>query len=259
MSYTIIQTSEFKFIKEKCEVPPDITYELQLRLPISEHVDELRQRLNHCFGLTIIIFGLLFFQITPIVAFLEAPVQNIKFIQLSPGEYFLSTVKIAFYGGLLISIPFLISQLIFYILPGLTDPEKIVILPILITSVTLFGLGLLFAYYVLIPAALNFFIGYSKTVIEPLWSFDQYFDFILFLFFSTGLSFQVPIFQIMLGLSEIVSGQQMLNVWRYVVLGATMISAVLTPSTDPVTQLFLATAILFLYFTGAIILKLIKA
>lgn len=252
MSYTIIQTSEFKFIKEQCEARSD------LELPISEHVEEFRQRLTQYFGLTIIIFGLLFFQIKPIVAFLEAPVEDIKFIQLSPGEYFLSTVKIAFYGGLLISIPFLISQLIFYILPGLTEPEKITILPILIISATLFGLGLLFAYYVLIPAALNFFIGYSKTVIEPLWSFDQYFDFILFLFYSTGLSFQVPIIQIILGLAKIVSGQQMLDVWRYVVLAATMISAILTPSTDPVTQLFLATAILFLYFTGAIILKIIE-
>jgi len=250
----IIQTSEFKFIQEKQFNTETET----LELPISEHVEEFRQRLTQYFGLTLFIFGLVFSQITPIVAFLEAPVQDIKFIQLSPGEYFLSTIKIAFYGSLLISIPFLISQLIFYILPGLTKTEKNIILPILIISVTLFGLGLLFAYYVLIPAALNFFIGYSKTVIEPLWSFDQYFDFILFLFYSTGLSFQVPIIQIILGLAEIVSGQQMLNAWRYVILAATMISAVLTPSTDPVTQLFLSIAILFLYFTGAIILILYK-
>ena len=70
--------------------------------------------------------------------------------------------------------PVSLSQLIFYILPGLTKSEKNIILPILVTSLVLFCAGLLFAYYVLIPAALNFFIGYSSTVIEPLWSFDQY-------------------------------------------------------------------------------------
>jgi sec-independent protein translocase protein TatC len=128
----------------------------------------------------------------------------------------------------------------------------------LLTSVILFGFGLLFAYYVLIPAALNFFIGYSTDVIEPIWSFDQYFDFILFVFYSTGLSFQVPIIQIILGLAGIVSGQQMLALWRYIVLASTIISAVLTPSTDPVTQLCLAGAIMFLYFTGASILILYK-
>ena len=248
----IIENNDFKFRQQL-----DLESE-ELELPISEHVEELRQRVFQFLGFAILLIGVFFLKITPIVEFLEAPVNDIKFIQLSPGEYFLSTVKIAFYGGLLFSVPFLISQVMFYILPGLTKSERKFILPILITSVILFNLGLVFAYYVLIPAALNFFIGYSKTVIEPLWSFDQYFDFILFLFYSTGFAFQVPIIQIIVGLIGLSSGQQMLNAWRYVVLGSTIISAVLTPSTDPVTQLCLAGAILFLYFTGAIVLIVYK-
>ena len=249
-----IQTAEFKLTQGK---QSNLNLEI-LEFSISEHVEEFRQRLIQYFGLALIAISGLFVQITSIVRFLEYPVQGIKFIQLSPGEYFFSTVKIAFYGGFLISIPFLISQLIFYVLPGLTKSEKNVILPILFTSITLFWLGLLFAYNILIPAALKFFIGYSKTVIEPLWSFDQYFDFVLFLFYSTGLSFQIPIIQIILGLSNIVTGKQMLKAWRYVILAATIISAILTPSTDPVTQLCLSSAILFLYYTGASILVLYK-
>lgn len=229
-----------------------------LELPVSEHIDEIRQRVFHSLGFLILAIGIIFFKMTPIVQLLESPVQGIKFIQLSPGEYFLSTVKIAFYGGLLFTIPFLISQIIFYILPGLTNSEKEIIVPILLTSVGLFGGGLLFAYYILIPAALNFFIGYSTEVIEPIWSFDQYFDFILFVFYSTGLSFQVPIIQVILGLAGIVTGKQMLELWRYVVLASTVISAVLTPSTDPITQLCLAGAILFLYLMGASLLILYK-
>jgi sec-independent protein translocase protein TatC len=251
---SIIQTTEFRFTQNK---QFDLNSET-LELPISEHLEEFRQRLLQCLGFAVITIGVLFFRITPIVEFLEAPVQEIKFIQLSPGEYFLSTVKIAFYGGLLLSIPFLISQLIFYILPGLTKDEKRIILPTLLTSLLLFSLGLGFAYKILIPAALNFFIGYSETVIEPLWSFDQYFDFILFLFYSTGLSFQVPIIQVIVGLAGIVSGKQMLGAWRYIILAATIISAILTPSTDPVTQICLSLAILFLYFTGATFLVLYK-
>jgi sec-independent protein translocase protein TatC len=78
----------------------------------------------------------------------------VKFFQLSPGEYFISTIKISFYTGLLFSSPFVIGQLIF-LLPGLTPKETKIILPLLLSSLLLFGLGL--AYYTLVPAALNFF------------------------------------------------------------------------------------------------------
>jgi sec-independent protein translocase protein TatC len=250
----IVKDKDFKFSKTDFG---DLDSET-LELPVSEHIDEIRQRTFHSFGFLIISVCVIFLNITHIVQILEAPVQGIKFIQLSPGEYFLSTVKIAFYGGFLFTIPFLISQIIFYILPGLTKSEKDIIVPILLTSVFLFGGGLIFAYYVLIPAALNFFIGYSTDVIEPIWSFDQYFDFILFVFYSTGLAFQVPIFQIVLGLTGIITGKKMLELWRYVVLASTVVSAVLTPSTDPITQICLAGAILFLYLTGASILIFYK-
>ena len=145
-----------------------------------------------------------------------------------------------------------------FLLPGLTDKEKKIILPLLIGSLVLFGLGLVFSYYALIPAALNFFLNYSDQVIEPFWSFNQYFEFILVLFYSTGLAFQIPIVQILLGLLNIVSAEQMLGAWRYIILVSTIIGAILTPSTDPLTQLLLALAILLLYFSGAGILFLIK-
>lgn len=250
----IVKDKDFQFRKSEFV---DLDSEA-LELPISEHIDEIRQRAFHSVGFLVLSICVIFFNITHIVEILESPVQGIKFIQLSPGEYFLSTVKIAFYGGLLFTIPFLISQIILYILPGLTKSEKDIIVPILLTSVVLFSGGLIFAYYILIPAALNFFIGYSTDVIEPIWSFDQYFDFILFVFYSTGLAFQVPIIQIVLGLAGIVTGKQMLNLWRYVVLASTVVSAVLTPSTDPITQLCLAGAILSLYLIGAGILILYK-
>jgi sec-independent protein translocase protein TatC len=122
----------------------------------------------------------------------------------------------------------------------------------------LFGIGLIFAYYVLIPAALNFFIGYSSTVIEPLWSFDQYFDFVAVLIFTTGLAFQVPVIQVILGLLEVVSGKTMISAWKYVVVIATTLAAVITPSTDPVTQILMASALLALYLGGSGIVLLLN-
>jgi len=231
---------------------------LTLELPFSEHIEELRQRCFHIFWIILILTCIAFFDVKFLVKILELPVNNVKFFQLSPGEYFVSTVKISFYTGLLFGSPFAVGQIILFLLPGLTEKETKIILPLLLSSLMLFGLGLVFSYYALIPAALNFFLNYSDEVIEPLWSFDQYFEFILVLFYTTGLAFQIPIIQILLGLLNIVSAKQMLDAWRYIVLLSTIIGDILTPSTDPLTQLLLSLAILLLYFSGVGILFLIK-
>ena len=231
---------------------------LALELPFSEHIEELRQRCFHVVWVMLGLTCLAFFEVKFLVKLLEFPVSNVRFFQLSPGDYFVSTVKISFYTGLLFSSPFTVSQIILFLLPGLTDKETKIILPLLLSSLLLFGLGLVFSYYALIPAALNFFLNYSNEIIEPLWSFDQYFEFILVLFYTTGLSFQIPIIQILLGLLNIVSSKQMLNAWRYIVLFSTILGAILTPSTDPLTQMLLSLAILLLYFSGVGMLFLIK-
>ena len=229
-----------------------------LELPFPEHIEELRQRIFLLFWVILLLTGVAFIEVKDLVKILELPVQNVKFFQISPGEYFISTIKISFYTGLLFSSPLVIGQLILFLLPGLTKKETKIILPLLLSSLILFGLGLAFSYYTLIPAALNFFLNYSEEVLEPFWSFDQYFEFILVLFYSTGLAFQIPILQILIGLLNIVSAKQMLGAWRYVILLSTILGAILTPSTDPLTQLLLSLAILLLYFSGLAILFLIK-
>jgi len=234
------------------------TTNVTLELPFSEHIKELRQRIFLVFGIILLLTCTAFIEVKSLVKILELPISNVKFFQVAPGEYFISTIKIAFYTGLLLSSPFVIGQLILFLLPGLTKKETRIILPLLLGSLILFGLGLAFSYYALIPAALNFFLNYSEEVLEPFWSFDQYFEFILVLFYSTGLAFQIPILQILVGLLNIVSAKQMLGAWRYIVLISTIIGAILTPSTDPLTQLLLSSAILLLYFSGLGILFLLK-
>ena len=144
----MITNSDFNFQKNEA---------VMLELPFSEHIEELRQRIFLIFGIVLLLTCVSFFEVKFLVKILELPVSNVKFFQLSPGEYFVSTVKISFYTGLLFGSPFAIGQLILFLLPGLTKKETKIILPLLISSLCLFGLGLLFSYYALIPAALNFF------------------------------------------------------------------------------------------------------
>ncbi|MEL6222655.1 MAG: twin-arginine translocase subunit TatC [Cyanobacteria bacterium J06626_14] len=227
------------------ELPDDV------EMSLFDHLEELRQRIFYAMIGVILGIILCFVFVNNIVELLEIPAQGAKFLQLSPGEYFFVSVKVAGYSGLLISSPLILYQIIRFVLPGLTLRERRLLGPIVLGSSVLFFAGLIFAYIALIPAALNFFISYGADVVEQLWSIDRYFEFVLLLLFSTGLAFQIPVVQFLLGLLGIVSAKQMLSGWRYVLVGAVVLGAVLTPSTDPITQSLLAGAVLALYFGGA--------
>lgn len=229
----------------------------EVEMSLFEHLEELRQRIFY--ALIVVVLSIIgcFFAVKPIVQLLEVPAQGVKFLQLAPGEYFFVSFKVSGYSGLLVASPFVLYQIIQFVLPGLTRRERRLIAPVVLGSSVLFFAGLVFAYLLLIPAALNFFINYGADVVEQLWSIDKYFEFVLLLLFSTGLAFQIPIIQVLLGLLGIVSSAQMLSGWRYVILGAVVLGAVLTPSTDPLTQSLLAGAVLGLYFGGTGMVKLL--
>lgn len=227
-------------------------------MALSEHIEEFTQRLIFCaftlFTATLACFA----DIRQIVKVFQAPAMGVKFLQFAPGEYFFASIKIALFSGILITSPLILYQVFLYVLPGMTKKERDILLPMTIGSGLLFGVGLCFFYFFLVPAALKFFITYGSEIVEPFWSFDQYFDFIAVLIFTTGLAFQVPVVQIILGLLGLVSGQSMLSAWKYVVVIATALAAIITPSTDPVTQVLMASALLALYLGGSGIVLLLK-
>lgn len=233
------------------DLPDDV------EMSLFDHLEELRQRIFY--SLIALVIGAVgcFLFVKPLVKLLEAPARGIKFLQLAPGEFFFVSLKVAGYSGLLVAIPVILYQIIQFILPGLTRRERRLILPVVAGSTVLFLAGLVFAYLLLIPAAVNFFMNYGEDVVEQLWSIDRYFEFVLLLLLSTGLAFQVPVIQILLGLLGIVSAIQMLSAWRYVLLGSAVLGAVLTPSTDPITQTLLAGAVVGLYFGGIAMVALL--
>lgn len=228
----------------------------QVEMSFFDHLEELRHRLFKMLIAIAIGVIICFILVKPIVRFLEIPAEGVNFLQLAPGEFFFVSIEVAGYSGILIASPFILYEIVQFVLPGLTRKERRLLAPIVFGSTILFIIGLAFAYWVLIPAALNFFINYGADVVEQLWSIDKYFKFVLILLFSTGLAFQIPVIQLLLGGLKIVSSQTMLKSWRFVVLGAVVLGAVLTPSTDPLTQSLLAGAVLGLYFGGIGMVKL---
>ena len=229
----------------------------EVEMSLFDHLEELRMRIFY--AAIAVIIGIIgcFIVVKPLVKILEVPAQGVKFLQLAPGEFFFVSIKVAGYSGILVASPFILYQIIQFVLPGLTRKERRLLAPVVFGSSILFFAGLGFAYIALIPAALNFFINYGGDVVEQSWSIDRYFEFVLLLMFSTGLAFQIPIIQLILGFLGIVSSGQMFAGWRYIVLGAVILGAILTPSTDPLTQSLLAGAVLGLYFGGVGMVKLI--
>jgi sec-independent protein translocase protein TatC len=180
-------------------------------MALSEHIEEFSQRLLFSLLFLLFVTIICFSDVNEIVKILQVPALGVKFLQFAPGEYFFASIKIAAFSGILISSPVILFQLFLYLIPGLTKKERNFVLPISLGSGILFFIGLLFSYFFLVPTAIKFFITYGSNVVEPFWSFDQYFDFIAVLIFTTGLAFQVPAIQIILGLSGIVSGEKMLS------------------------------------------------
>ncbi|KAL4586670.1 hypothetical protein LXL04_011312 [Taraxacum kok-saghyz] len=228
-------------------------------MSLFDHLEELRGRLLvSVLAVGAAIIGCFAYS-KELIMLLEAPVssQGVRFLQLAPGEFFFTTIKVSGYCGILLGSPVILFEIIAFVLPGLTKSERKFLAPIVLGSSILFYAGIAFSYSVLVPAALNFFVTYAEGVVESLWSIDQYFEFVLVLMFSTGLSFQVPVIQLLLGQVGLVSGDQMLSIWRYVVVGAVVAAAIVTPSTDPLTQLLLAGPLLGLYFGGAWTVKFI--
>nr|QCI04219.1 Sec-independent protein translocase component TatC [Anotrichium furcellatum] len=230
----------------------------KLEMSIIEHLEELRERLISSIIILFIITVVCILYTKQIAYILQQPATGIKFLQLAPGEYLFASFKMSISLGVILSSPFSVYQIILFILPGMTKQEIKYIIPILVCSVILFFAGIIICFISLLPIALNFLKSYGADIVEPIWSFDEYFNFVTIILFSTGITFQIPILQILLGISNICSSNTMLASWKYIIFAGTIIGAIITPSTDPITQIFMASIIIALYFSGIIVLKLLN-
>lgn len=226
----------------------------KIYMGLNEHNQELRERIFHLIILLIILLFISLSQVKGLTQFLQGAIVGIKFFQPSPDEYFFLSFKLSFSTALLLETPILLVYGVCYLFPGLLSREKFAFGSLLFLSGTLFFAASIYTYKIIAPAALTFFFSFTKDILEPLWSFQQYIDFLWTLLIGSIYCFQIPTLQIILGFLGICNAKQCLGWFRYVLLLATVIAAVITPSTDPLTQIVFSSAILILYFTGTTLL-----
>ena len=222
------------------------------RLTLVEHLDELRTRILISGGVLLVAAALCLWQNHLLLDIADQPLEGRKLLTLSVGEPFMTTLTISLYGAILIALPVILYQLYAFVLPAFSPSEKRIVLPLVLMIPFLFIAGVVFAYYVITPAALDFLLNFNSDEFNIQVRARDYYSFFALSLLSVGVLFQIPVAVLAVTRLGIVSPAQLAANRRYAILGIAVL-AMLLPGTDPVTML-IAMVPLVLLFEFSIIL-----
>lgn len=225
-------------------------------MTLIEHLKELRNRVFVAMITLVVATLLCFYFWETIVGWLLAPARqdhpDFALAVFSPTETIGVLFKVGLYGGLIVSSPMWIYQLLAFVVPGLTPRERKVLLPGLFGVVAFLLGGMAFAYWVILPASLGFLLDFGGEQFDPVIGAKQYMDFAVRIIFWVGLSFELPMVIALLARLGLVRAGHLVRFWRYAVVLVFIIAAVVTPTPDPLTQSLVAGPLLLLYVIGIV-------
>ena len=226
------------------------------KAPLLDHLIELRGRLMKCVWALFITGAVCFYFSDKLFAFLVHPLKEAfgdgggRLVYTKLYEAFFVQVKVAIFGAFCLSFPIIANQLWAFIAPGLYAKEKKALLPFLVMTPVLFLMGASLAYYVVMPTAFHFFLQFQGDsgglAVEALPSTDAYLTLVMQFILAFGISFLMPVLLMLLNRAGFVTRAQLIGLRRYMIVGAFIVAAVLTPP-DVVSQLMLAIPLLLLY------------
>ena len=218
------------------------------RLTLVEHLDELRSRLIVCIVVLGVALALCFWQNHLLLEIAQHPLpdDHDELLTLGPTEPFTTTLTVSAYGALVLSLPVVLWQLYAYVLPAFSQTERRVILPILLLFPVLFVAGLAFAYFVVMPAAVNFLLNFNDGQFNIQLRARDYYSFFSMTMIACGLIFQLPLAILAVTRLGIVSVEQLTENRRYAYLVIAILAAAL-PGVDPVTMLIEMVPLLVLF------------
>ncbi|CDO37290.1 twin-arginine translocase subunit TatC [Novosphingobium sp. KN65.2] len=229
--------------------------------PLLDHLIELRSRLMRAFAAFAVAFGVCFYFSNDIFSFLVRPLTEAfpagqgRLIYTKLYEAFFVEVKIAIFAAFFVSFPVIANQLWAFVAPGLYAKEKKAFLPFLIATPVLFTMGAAMAYYVVMPTAFHFFLGFQGDKgglkLEALPGTGDYLALVMQFILAFGISFLMPVLLMLLNRAGIITRAQTAGARRYAIVGIFIVAAVATPP-DVISQLLLAIPLLLL-FEGTLI------
>ena len=234
------------------EAPPEDDGTMSL----TAHLEELRSRIIK--SLLAIAFGgcVAYFFLDEITNYLTLPVGKLYYMK--PGEAFFTYLKIDIAAGFLIALPIIFYHAWKFFLPALTRSERAVLGVLVPASVILFFAGLAFSFFLILPTALKFFMGFGQESenLETLFSFGSYFEFVILFVLPFGFVFELPLVIIVLGKLGILTSEALGKYRRYVFFFSFVICALVT-SPDVITQIAVAIPVILLYEVGYLVVKYI--
>ena len=207
------------------------------RMTLVEHLDELRNRLIFCAIALVVATIVCFWQNHLLLDIANGPLpDDVEPLTFSPSEPFMTTLTLVLYSAVLVTLPILLYQAYAFILPALTPGERKVILPVLLMVPILFVAGVVFAYFVVVPAAIKFLLNFNDDQFNVQIRAREYYSFFSLSLISVGILFQIPIGILAVTKLGIVTPDQLAKNRRYAILIIAVL-AMLLPGTDPITML----------------------
>lgn len=222
--------------------------------PLMSHLVELRNRMVKSAIAVLVVFACLSPFMKQIFDFLSEPLmvalpQGVKLLATGVIAPFMVPLKVTLFVAFLIALPFVLYQAWAYIAPALYRHEKRLALPIIISSLCMFAVGMAYCYFVVFRMVFQFIAGFSPESVNFAPDIDSYFSFVLSMFVAFGLTFEVPIIVMVLNRVGIASYEKLTQVRPYVIVGAFVLAAIFTPP-DVLSQLLLAVPLVLLYQVG---------
>jgi len=226
------------------------------RLTLVEHLDELRTRIVVCLVVLGVALGLCFWQNHLLLEIASGPLpsDHEKLLTFGVTEAFTTTLTVSTYGALILAMPILLYQAYAYVLPAFSRRERRVILPILLAVPVLFLVGVAFAYFVVMPAAVKFLLGFNDTQFNVQVRARDYYSFFSTTLLACGLVFQLPLAILAVTRLGIVKVEQLSQNRRYAYLVIAIVAAAL-PGVDPISMLIEMVPLLALFELSILIAR----
>lgn len=222
-------------------------------MSLMEHLQELRVRLMWIGGAMIVGTVIAMMFVTPIIAFITQPLTEFGVVPqaLGPTDTIGIFFKVSLTVGASIAMPIIVYQIIAFVSPGLYPHEQRTLILLMPGVMLLFGIGVSFAYFLMLPAAVGFLQGFLGDVIRQDWSIDRYVGFVTRVVFWIGVAFEAPLVVSFLARAGIVTGQMLMTYWRHAIVVISIIAAAITPTIDPINMTIIMVPLIALYFLSA--------
>ncbi|MDZ4827357.1 MAG: twin-arginine translocase subunit TatC [Actinomycetota bacterium] len=240
------------------------------QMTLVEHLSELRRRIFICVIAVAVCAVVMFILFPQILEILSEPYREVTkgvdrcgpegcdLIATNPLAPFMVRLKVATYGGMALALPVIMWEVWRFIVPGLNPNERKYAIPFIVVTVLLFALGVFFAWLTLDKALQFLLIGSVGGEIEPFVAADEYLTLITLMMLAFGVAFELPVLLVFLMLVGVVTSQTLRKHRRWALIGIFAFSAIITPSQDPFSLLFMAVPMYVFYETAIVIGRVMK-